>query len=90
MMKWVRAFNRYYTGLIGVLDEGLVQTQYSLTEARVIFELARQDGAVAEVADLRRTLAIDPGYLSRILGNFQTDRLITRERSATDARRPSP
>jgi DNA-binding MarR family transcriptional regulator/GNAT superfamily N-acetyltransferase len=81
----VRAFNRFYTDLIGVLGDGLLRTPYSLTEARVIFELAQRDPA--EVADLRRALAIDAGYLSRILARFQADGLVTRQRSAADGRR---
>jgi DNA-binding MarR family transcriptional regulator/GNAT superfamily N-acetyltransferase len=81
----VRAFSRSYTELIGVLDEGLLRTPYSLTEARVIFELAQRD--VAEVADLRRGLGLDAGYLSRILTRFEVHGLIARERSAVDGRR---
>jgi DNA-binding MarR family transcriptional regulator/N-acetylglutamate synthase-like GNAT family acetyltransferase len=81
----VRAFNRFYTELIGVLGDGLLRTPYSLTEARVIFELAQRDSS--EVADLRRALAIDAGYLSRILARFQADGLVSRQRSAADGRR---
>ena len=81
----VRAFNRFYTELIGVLDEGLLRTPYSLTEARVIFELAQRDSR--EVAELRQALAIDAGYLSRILARFQDDGLVTRRRSVADGRR---
>lgn len=81
----VRAFNRFYTHLIGVVGEGLLATPYSLTEARVIFELGQ--GGMAEVAALRRSLDLDAGYLSRILARFESDGLIRRERSAEDARR---
>ncbi len=81
----LRAFNRFYTIVIGVLHEGLLDTPYSLTEARVIFELAQHEAT--EVVDLRRTLDLDPGYLSRMLARFETDGLITRERSAMDGRR---
>lgn len=81
----IRAFNRFYTRVIGVLQAGLVGTRYSLTEARVLFELA-QDDAV-EVARLRRLLDLDAGYLSRILGRFAADGLVVREQSAGDARR---
>ncbi|MGH3377156.1 MAG: bifunctional helix-turn-helix transcriptional regulator/GNAT family N-acetyltransferase, partial [Actinoallomurus sp.] len=81
----VRGFNRFYTNLIGVVSEGLLETPYSLTEARVIFELAQGD--LSEVAVLRRSLDLDGGYLSRILSRFEADGLIRRERSAGDGRR---
>src|SRR5262245_18869591 len=80
----VRAFNRFYPKLIGVISEGLLETPYSLTEARVLFELGRRDQS--DVADLRRSLDLDAGYLSRILSRFETDGLIRRGRSADDAR----
>src|SRR2546421_9191223 len=81
----VRAFNRFYTGVIGVLEERLLASLYSLTEARVVFELAQRDAT--QVADLRRPLSIDPGYLSRILARFETGGLVVRERSPADGRR---
>ncbi len=81
----VRAFNRFYTNVIGVLRDGLLQTPYSLTEARVIFELAQRDAT--EVGHLRRKVDIDGGYLSRILGRFEADELVTREPSPSDGRR---
>ncbi len=81
----VREFNRFYTNVLGLLQEGLLDTAYSLTEARLIFELARQDDA--EASELRRSLDIDAGYLSRLLARFETDGLVTRTRSPADARR---
>jgi DNA-binding MarR family transcriptional regulator/GNAT superfamily N-acetyltransferase len=81
----VREFNRFYTNVLGLLREGLLDTPYSLTEARVIFELARQDQA--EAVALSRSLDIDAGYLSRILARFEADALITRERAPSDGRR---
>ncbi len=81
----VRAFNRFYTRVIGVLGESLLDTPYSLSEARVLFELAQTDRA--EVVDLRRTLGLDPGYLSRVLTRFETEGLAERSRSAADGRR---
>jgi DNA-binding MarR family transcriptional regulator/GNAT superfamily N-acetyltransferase len=81
----VRRFNRCYTKILGMLAEGLVETPYSLTEARVLFELNQQDNT--EVTELRRELDLDAGYLSRLLARFETDGLVTRGRSATDGRR---
>jgi DNA-binding MarR family transcriptional regulator/GNAT superfamily N-acetyltransferase len=81
----VRAFNRFYTGQIGVLRERLLDSPYSLTEARVIFELAQREAT--EVTGLRRSLDLDAGYLSRILARFVAGGIATRERSAADGRR---
>jgi DNA-binding MarR family transcriptional regulator/GNAT superfamily N-acetyltransferase len=85
----VRAFNRRYTGLIGVLQEGVFDTPYTLTEARLLYELgqARAPQEPAEVLELRHALDLDAGYLSRILSRFEADGLLIRERSAVDARR---
>ena len=81
----VRDFNRFYTRVIGVLEEGLLHTPYTLTEARVVFELAQRDST--EVTALRRDLGLDAGYLSRILARFAADGLVARERAAGDGRR---
>ena len=81
----VRAFNRLYTNVIGVLRGGYLGTPYSLTEARLLFELGQRDRT--EVTALRRGLDIDAGYLSRILSRFEADQLITRAKSGADARR---
>ena len=81
----VRAFNRFYTARIGVLRDGLLRTPHSLTEARVLYELGQRE--VTEVADLRRELDIDAGFLSRLLARLQRDGLLARERSTNDARR---
>ena len=81
----VREFNRFYTNVLGLLREGLVGTPYSLTEARILFELARE--GQAETAALRRRLDIDAGYLSRLLARFDADGLVRRVRSSADGRR---
>ncbi|WP_033291492.1 bifunctional helix-turn-helix transcriptional regulator/GNAT family N-acetyltransferase [Amycolatopsis jejuensis] len=81
----VRAFNRLYTGVIGVLDEGPADAEYSLSEARVLFELAQQDQL--QVSDLRKRLGLDGGYASRLLGRLENRGLVARERCTTDARR---
>jgi DNA-binding MarR family transcriptional regulator/GNAT superfamily N-acetyltransferase len=81
----VRAFNRFYTNVIGVLHGMYLDSPFTLTEGRLLFEIARQPAV--EVSDLRRALDIDAGYLSRVLSRFEAESLITRHRSAADARR---
>ena len=81
----VRAFNRFYTNVIGLLHGMYLDMPYSLTEARLLFEMAQQD--VTVVAGLRQRMDIDAGYLSRVLARFEADGLVTRQRSDADARR---
>jgi DNA-binding MarR family transcriptional regulator/GNAT superfamily N-acetyltransferase len=81
----VRRFNRFFTRRIGALREGLLHTPYSLTEARILFEIAHRDDLTA--SDLSRELGLDPGYLSRILARLERQGLIDKVRSGTDARR---
>src|SRR5262245_42914296 len=80
----VRAFNRFYTRQLGLLDEGMLKTAFSLTEGRVLYELAHREGATA--SDLARDLGIDNGYLSRVLAKFEAERLLIRTQSASDGR----
>ncbi|HEX8742101.1 MAG TPA: helix-turn-helix domain-containing GNAT family N-acetyltransferase [Thermoleophilaceae bacterium] len=81
----VRAFNRFYTNVAGLLREGLLGTDLTLTEARLVFDLAQREQT--EVADLRRTLGLDAGYLSRLIGRLEQRGLLRRARSEADARR---
>jgi DNA-binding MarR family transcriptional regulator/N-acetylglutamate synthase-like GNAT family acetyltransferase len=81
----VRAFNRFYTNVIGALHDMYLDTPYTLTESRLLFEVARH--GTAGVPALRQALDIDAGYLSRVLSRFEADGLVTRHRSAADARR---
>jgi DNA-binding MarR family transcriptional regulator/GNAT superfamily N-acetyltransferase len=81
----VRRFNRFYTRQIGVLDEGLLDSPFSLTEVRVLYEVAHRDAATA--AAIVRELGLDAGYVSRILRRFRKERLMTTQASDADARR---
>ena len=80
----VRRFNRFYTRQIGLLEEGYLKSPFSLSEVRVLYELAHQDRPTA--AGLSRELGLDPGYLSRVLRGFEKRRLISRTKSEADGR----
>lgn len=80
----VRRFNRFYTRRIGVLHEGLLDSNFSLTESRLLWELAHADHLTA--SDLARLLELDAGYLSRLLAGLKDRGLIRSTRSADDAR----
>ncbi len=80
----IRHFNRFYTRQIGVLREGLLQTQFSLSEVRVLYEIANRDHPSA--AELARELALDAGYLSRLLRGFMVRGLVERFSDTRDRR----
>jgi DNA-binding MarR family transcriptional regulator/GNAT superfamily N-acetyltransferase len=80
----IRRFSRFYTTQLGLLDESLLNSDFSLTEARVLYELAHQPAQTA--TSLIRDLDIDPGYLSRILKTFEQRGFITRSTAPDDAR----
>ncbi len=81
----IRSFNRFYTRQIGLLNEGLLDSPFSLTEVRALYELAHRHHPTA--VDLCKELGLDAGYLSRILRSFEKHGLIEKENSPSDARR---
>lgn len=80
----VRAFNRFYTRQIGLLRKSYLNSPFSLTEARVLFEVAHRENPSA--ADLAKDLDLDPGYLSRLLQRFEERGLVSRQPSLLDGR----
>ena len=82
-VRAIRAFNRFYTRKIGVVD-GIASSPFSLAEARVLYELAHRQQPTA--TDIRKELGLDAGYMSRILRDFERRNLVRREQSKTDER----
>jgi DNA-binding MarR family transcriptional regulator/GNAT superfamily N-acetyltransferase len=80
----VRRFNRFYTRQIGLLEEGLLDSPFSLTQLRTLYELAQRKHTTA--VELCKDLGLDAGYLSRILDSFQKSGLIKKQESPNDAR----
>ncbi|HEX3789477.1 MAG TPA: helix-turn-helix domain-containing GNAT family N-acetyltransferase [Pseudonocardiaceae bacterium] len=81
----VRAFTRRWSEVARVLDAGLLESPYALTEARVLFELNQADSL--DLRELRRIMDIDPSYLTRIVGRFTADGLVAAHPSTADARK---
>src|ERR1700691_2119464 len=80
----IRRFNRFYTRQIGLLNEGLLDSPFSLTEVRTLYELAHREQSTA--VELCNELGLDAGYLSRILRKFAKKRLIAKKTSPKDGR----
>lgn len=80
-----RKFSRFYTKQIGLLAKGFLKTRFSLTQARILYELANHEQLTA--SDIINELGIDPGHLSRILNNFEKEGLLHKVRSKSDSRR---
>src|SRR5215469_15852400 len=80
----VRQFNRFYTRQIGVLQEGLLSSPFSLTEVRLMYEIAHRKNLTA--VELSRELGLDAGYVSRMLKSFERRGLLKRTRSGADGR----
>ena len=80
----IRGFNRFYTNIIGLLDQHFLDSPFSLTEGRVLYEICNTDECSAK--KIRESIVIDEGYLSRILDNFVNRGLIEKTRSRIDGR----
>ncbi|MNV24034.1 acetyltransferase [compost metagenome] len=80
----VRSFNRFYTRQIGVLHEHLLDSEFSLTEVRILYELAHRQGLTS--TDLCQELGLNAGYVSRVIAGFEKKGLVGKSRSPDDAR----
>lgn len=80
----IRKFNRFYTILLGILEKQVLDTGYSLTEARVILEIGFMRECIAN--DLVERLKIDRSYMSRIIAKLSKDELLIKESSPSDSR----
>jgi DNA-binding MarR family transcriptional regulator len=84
MIERIRAFNRFYTNIIGLLDQHYLDSPFSLTEGRVLYEICNTENCSAK--KIRESIVIDEGYLSRILDTFVKRSLIRKTRSPEDGR----
>ena len=80
----IRGFNRFYTSILGLLNQHILNSGYSLTEARVIFEISKTESCTAN--QLCTTLDIDRSYMSRIIKKFEKEGLVTRQINKYDSR----
>ncbi len=84
VIEQIRSFNRFYTDIIGLLDQHFLESPFSLTEGRVLYEICNKQDCSAK--KIRKNIVIDEGYLSRILDNFVKRGLIRKTPSSTDGR----
>jgi DNA-binding MarR family transcriptional regulator len=84
VIEEIRAFNRFYTQIIGLVNDHILNSEYSLPEARILYELFHRPGLTA--SDLISVLDMDKGYLSRILRRFEEKKLVSRAVSKVDKR----
>jgi DNA-binding MarR family transcriptional regulator len=84
LIEKIRGFNRFYTNMIGLLDQHFLDTPFSLTEGRVLYEISQMEECSAK--KIREQIAIDEGYLSRIIEKFTREGLITKVPSQRDRR----
>ena len=83
-IEGIRAFNRFYTNIIGLLDQHFLDSSFSLTEGRVLYEICNTEECSAK--KIRERIVIDEGYLSRILDHFLRRGLIKKTPSSNDRR----
>lgn len=79
-----RSFNRFYTSVIGLLDKHILNSNYTLVEARIMYEIYHGKNQTA--SDLIHALSLDKGYLSRVLRQFEKRKFVRRQRSSEDTR----
>ena len=84
VIEKIRSFNRFYTDIIGLLDKHFLDSPFSLTEGRVLYEVRHTEDCTAK--KIRENISIDEGYLSRILNTFRKKGLITKSLSSADKR----
>ena len=80
----VREFTRFYTNIIGLLDQHILDSQFSLPEARILYELYQRQPCTA--SEIMEILSMDRGYMSRIISHFEKKGLIARKKSREDGR----
>jgi len=84
IIEKIRAFNRFYTTVIGVTNNHILQSDYSLTEARAMFEVNSNPGITAR--QLKTELQVDEGYLSRLVAKLVKDKVVVKKQSKEDKR----